>query len=343
MGNHRDNHLSVAEVAKQIYALSARHKFPITKQYYAIWFEYLTKRDCELVREMDEIISSGRPFNGKLSDYLYDKYCDHNIEQEGIQALYGVQELIKNIIDEIPKTSAATHSYGTSLEAFSTELGAANHLSQVVGLVKDLISDTKKMAQTTKDLQKKLEEAETRAENLNQQLVKTENDALIDTLTGLHNRKGFDLAIKNFFDQYEREGTEFSLVMMDIDFFKKFNDTYGHQVGDEVLKIVGSTLHKGLKGGDFPARYGGEEFVVILPETNLNDACRVAENIRKNIEAGKRKRVKTGERLSTITVSLGVSQVNANDTPDSLIDRTDKALYFAKNSGRNNVKSERDL
>ena len=343
MGNHENSNLSVAEVAKQIYSLSAKHKFPMTKKYYSVWFEYFMNRDQDLVGELEAIISSERPFTGDLSDYLYNKYCENDIEHSSMEALYGAQELIKSIIEEIPKTSAATSDYGASLETYSTELDKADHLSQVLTLIKDLVSDTQKMAETTSGLQRKLEDATTRAENLKQQLVKSESDALIDALTGLHNRKGLTIEMKELCDEYAGNGTEFSVIMLDIDFFKKFNDTYGHQVGDQVLKIVGSTLHKSLKGGDFPARYGGEEFIVILPETDITNACIVAENIRKNIESGKRKISKTGEKLSPITVSLGVAQINASDTVESLIERSDKAMYLAKDSGRNNVKSESDL
>jgi diguanylate cyclase len=106
---------------------------------------------------------------------------------------------------------------------------------------------------------------------------------------------------------------------------------------------VGSILHDSVKGGDFPARYGGEEFVVLLPKTDLPDACTVAEQIRKRISEKRLKRVSTGESLGNITVSLGVSKVGFEDTTDSVVERADKALYLAKNSGRNNTKSERDL
>ena len=340
MENHQKGRLSVADVAKRIYSFSAKHNFPMTEKNYSIWYEYFMDGNQELVAELDEILSSERPFTGDLSDYLYSKYCENGIDRSSKEALYGAQEILKSIIEEIPKTNNATSDYGASLEAYSTELDKADHLSQVLKLVKGLISDTNKMAETTSNLQTKLNDATKRAEKLKQQLVKAEGDALIDALTGLHNRKGLTLEMKELYDEYMKNGTGFSIIMLDIDFFKKFNDTYGHQVGEQVLKIVGSTLHKSLKGGDFPARYGGEEFIVILPETKISNACIVAENIRKNIESGKRKIAKTGEKLKPITVSLGVSQMNASDTVESLIERADKALYLAKDSGRNNVKSE---
>jgi diguanylate cyclase len=131
--------------------------------------------------------------------------------------------------------------------------------------------------------------------------------------------------------------------MVDIDLFKKFNDTYGHTIGDDVLQFVGSLLYDNLKGRDFPARYGGEEFIVLLPSTVLDNACIVAEEIRRRLSDKKLKHARTGESLGKVTASLGVAQIAPGDTINSLLDRADKAVYKAKNSGRNNVKSEKDL
>ncbi|NNK85112.1 MAG: GGDEF domain-containing protein, partial [Desulfobacterales bacterium] len=128
-----------------------------------------------------------------------------------------------------------------------------------------------------------------------------------------------------------------------IDYFKKFNDQYGHQVGDEVLRIFGEQLKENLKGKDFPARYGGEEFVILLPNTKLDNANVVAEQIRENISNKELKIKETGKKLDSITISVGVSEIRQGDTAISAVERADAALYLAKNSGRNNVKSEIDL
>jgi len=131
--------------------------------------------------------------------------------------------------------------------------------------------------------------------------------------------------------------------MLDIDFFKKFNDEYGHLIGDEVLRIVGSNLKQTLKGRDFAARYGGEEFIVLLPNTTLDNTCVVAEKIREEISKNRLKIKKTGQSIGNITVSIGVSEIHERDTAISLVERADAALYLAKDFGRDNVKSEKDL
>ena len=131
--------------------------------------------------------------------------------------------------------------------------------------------------------------------------------------------------------------------MLDIDFFKKFNDQYGHQIGDEVLGIVGSNLKKNLKGKDFSARDGGEEFIILLLNTPLDNACVVANQIREEISKKRLKIKKTGQTIGNITISMGVSEISERDTIMSVVERADAALYLSKDSGRNNVKSEKDL
>lgn len=120
------------------------------------------------------------------------------------------------------------------------------------------------MAESSARLEKSLEEATSHTENLKRRLEKTEKESMIDALTGLHNRKAFDRKLKDLFEEYVESGATFSVVMLDIDFFKKFNNRYGHKIGDGVLQKVGTTLYECLKGRDFPARYGGEEFIVLL-------------------------------------------------------------------------------
>ena len=131
--------------------------------------------------------------------------------------------------------------------------------------------------------------------------------------------------------------------MLDIDFFKKFNDNFGHQLGDQVLKLLGVILTDGIKGQDTAARYGGEEFVVILPKTLLIDAMGLANNIREKLESRAIVNKVTGKKLGAITMSIGVSQYVYGEPLAQLIHRADRALYAAKHAGRNQVLSEKDL
>ncbi len=132
-------------------------------------------------------------------------------------------------------------------------------------------------------------------------------------------------------------GEPLCLLMADIDFFKRFNDTHGHPIGDQVLKLVARTLTETLKGRDTPARFGGEEFAVILPQTVLESAVIVAEQIRVRVASRVIKRRDTQQQLGSITLSIGVTQYRPGDTIADLVQRADEALYAAKGAGRNRV------
>ena len=170
-----------------------------------------------------------------------------------------------------------------------------------------------------------------------------QNLSFLDGLTGIPNRRHFDLELLQESRRAKREKTPFSLIILDIDYFKAFNDTYGHLKGDDCLKTVASTLKKTLKRpGDFPARYGGEEFAVVLPNTDDVGAAIIAEELRASIERAGIAHINS-LCADYVTVSLGVVTRFSEqaETPDNLILAADRALYRSKHEGRNRVNVER--
>jgi two-component system cell cycle response regulator len=159
--------------------------------------------------------------------------------------------------------------------------------------------------------------------------------AVTDQLTGLNNRRYMMGQLDALLERTSSGGDPVSLLMLDIDHFKRVNDTWGHTLGDEVLREVAIRLASSVRAVDIPCRYGGEEFVVVMPATRLTDAARIAERIRTTISA---EPFAVGDREIPVTVSLGVSASDgADDRPESLIRRADEALYEAKAAGRNQV------
>jgi diguanylate cyclase len=134
-----------------------------------------------------------------------------------------------------------------------------------------------------------------------------------------------------------------SILMIDIDYFKQFNDSFGHQVGDQVLRLVARVLQENVREGDLAARYGGEELIAVLPDANLDGCAEAAERIRRRISEARLTRRATGEQISSVTVSIGVAQFRLAESAEALIDRCDRALYKAKRSGRNLTVTEKDI
>jgi len=335
---------TATEIARKVLPKMGEFEVPLTPQNYRIWFEYYLGTDKNLVEEVEGIINSGNGFTPKINRKLYEKYFeDEEYRRRFKQIQEQTKSVLKNFLEQVMLTTSSSSEYTDKLRQYALRLDSVKHLSETQDILESMKKDTAIMIRSTNVLQKKLEEATNNAEKLRKELKKATREALIDGLTGLHNRKAFDNMLQELYQGFREEGRVFSLIMMDIDHFKAFNDKYGHRVGDEVLQIVGTTLLETVKGKDFASRYGGEEFTVLLPNTELDNACVVAEQIRKAI-SGKRLKIKeTGEYISKITISFGVAQICADDDADSLLKRADRALYLAKNSGRNNTKSEQDL
>lgn len=163
-----------------------------------------------------------------------------------------------------------------------------------------------------------------------------EREATVDGLTGLRNRRWFDGTLTRLFERNRRDGTPLSLLVIDVDHFKRFNDTYGHAAGDDVLKAVGKTLASSLRPTDMPARYGGEEFVVLLPNTRIDGALVAAERVRMAM-ARAELQASDGRELPRITISVGAVELAGHDGAASLFHDADQALYRAKQNGRNRV------
>jgi len=160
-----------------------------------------------------------------------------------------------------------------------------------------------------------------------------------DPMTKLFNRRYYNQEIEANFLIAQRYKTPLSLFILDIDHFKKVNDTYGHAVGDEVIKVVASEMQKIVRRTDIPTRYGGEEFVIILPQTDLEDAFLVAQRLCENIAQRELSFNLEKEVKFSVTVSIGVASFNKeDDSADKILQRADKALYTVKESGRNGVK-----
>lgn len=187
----------------------------------------------------------------------------------------------------------------------------------------------------------KLTEYSSEITELNQELEKTKKDTMLDPITGIGNRRRFETTLKEMLGSLTDFNDRVSVLLADVDHFKNVNDTLGHNIGDQILRLVATDFKQNLKGGDVLARWGGDEFAAILPNTSLENAYAVADTVRKSIGRRQLKNTKTGEVIGDITLSIGVSSYRQGDNPHKMIFRADEALFEAKRQGRNRVVVEK--
>jgi diguanylate cyclase (GGDEF)-like protein len=160
-------------------------------------------------------------------------------------------------------------------------------------------------------------------------------NATMDALTGLNNRRQFEVRLGEQYSIANRQNTPLCAIMTDIDYFKKFNDTYGHAVGDTVLRTTANVIKSQLREYDIPSRYGGEEFCILLPQTTIEEAKIVAERLRSAVE---NENIELSEnQIIHVTISVGLAELDIRDMAEDLYMKADSALYKAKEGGRNRV------
>jgi len=312
-----------------------------TPENYAVWYAYAAGNHPDLVRTIDILRSNKQAFTPERSAELYAKFIGNDSQRELVEAVTReIGTMLTEMITLLDDTGRDTGRFGESLAAFEKTLDGDPNLDQLQKMVRAMVLQTRAMLDRNRALDTELSASAVKMERLRQDLEETQRQALTDGLTGIANRKCFDLTLRHAAADAMEDGAGLSLLMVDIDHFKAFNDSHGHQVGDEVLKLVARILEQTVKGRDTAARYGGEEFGIVLPQTCLEDAVTLAENIRKQVATKRIVRRQTGEKLGNITLSLGAALYRPGETLPDFVSRADAALYAAKRSGRNRTVSE---
>ena len=316
---------------------------PPYPQFYELLYTYATGVNPALNARINSILRD-KDTSIEMAERLYNEFLR---SQDANERLSGVSERMSHRIeamhDAIDTAIATANSYSASLQTASGDLTdhlPADRLKQLAG---SLLAETRRMQGANLTLERTLEASRAEIAALQRDLDDVRREALLDPLTKVHNRKAFDDGLLRAIAHAAESGRPLSLMLIDIDHFKRFNDTWGHQTGDQVLRLVAMTVKSNIKGKDIAARYGGEEFGAILPDTDLEGAIHVAENIRRAVQAKELLKRSTNEKLGRVTASFGVAMLRPEDSASSLIERADRCLYAAKRAGRNMVVSEEAL
>ncbi len=332
------------EIAHQVVEEMEKIKLPLSAMTYHVWFGHRVGWYPEMSIEIARAQLRENGVTETFCNNLYTKYIATDKRSDALrEAQSSARQLIESVIGDVQGSSGTASEYRSELNQFVEQLGKAADVKAVREIVKGLILQTSNMANASDGLRKNLQQATNDIDRLREEMNQLEQENLTDSLTRLNNRKALVRHFKICFETFEARGEPFCVLMLDIDHFKSFNDTYGHDVGDAVLRSVSTTLSDTGHPATTPHRYGGEEFCVLVGGCKLNEAVEIGEDIRKQIEGRQLMIARTGQKINPITVSVGVAESAPSDTSDSLIQRADEALYLAKGSGRNNVKCERDV
>jgi diguanylate cyclase len=310
---------------------------------YEVWYTYVSGHK-PLMNDLIKRITTER---GVLSDtdietlyesHLSERHFSAEAEKTGETVLAEIDE----VMEMIELAVGSTTKYGQSLEVLSQDLAGPVDRTRVREVVQSLVLATRDVESTNKTLDARLKETRGEIEGLRETLEAVRIEALTDPLTGIANRKHFEEMLVKAIDHAAVQHTPLALLIIDIDHFKRFNDTYGHLTGDQVLRLVAMTMRERVKTKATLARFGGEEFGVILPDSTLEAARDTAEQIRQTVISRELVKRSTGESLGRVTVSLGVAAFRRGDTAMSLLERADQCMFGAKRNGRNRTVTDEE-
>jgi diguanylate cyclase len=325
-------------LAKNALALMREHNVPPVPENYELFYLYVSASNPAVVRIVGDLIAGHAKFTPQILRDLRERCLESErtaktMEQVGVD----IGLTLDNVLGKLEAAGKHAGDYGRTLSAVSGGLGSDQSPANLRKLVDGLIGATKAMENRSKNLEGELQRSSLQITDLKTQLDTVRKESQTDALTGISNRKVFDVELENAVRDWLENGEPLSLLMCDIDHFKTFNDTWGHQTGDQVLRLVANCLSENVKGRDTAARYGGEEFTVILRHTGIDDAINLANQIRATVESKKLVKKSTGEVLGAITISIGVAEAVENDSCEELLRRADMCMYRAKQTGRNRV------
>jgi diguanylate cyclase len=332
--------LAFSEIA--LGQIKALHQ-PAYPRNYEVWYAYATGYNPTLNQTINETLTRNGTLSAADVDQIYETYLSparlsDRIDNVGSQ----IVEEIEQVMAMVDAAVGSATQYTESLAHATQDLGTAKDRDGLRAVVERLVRATRDMEENNTRLETSLKASKLEISQLQVNLEAVRNESLTDPLTSLANRKYFDSALEKNIAQSVATGEPVALLLIDIDHFKAFNDTFGHLTGDQVLRLVAIALKQNVKGQDIAARYGGEEFAIILPGTTLRSALTVADHVRRAVMTKELMKRSTGEHLGRVTVSIGVAVLQKDEAAQSLIERADNCLYAAKRCGRNRVMCETD-
>lgn len=305
---------------------------------FELWLHYLSDPEGLLACEIKRLMASDEVFTEATSEMLAAEYLPRaRLSDEIRDAGAVLNRELSSVAEAIATAHKSQAAYGATLADAAAGIETADGGARLKTLVTTLSSATRKIQGENATLEQKLEASTREVARLREHLEQVRRDAMTDALTNLANRKAFDEKLAKLCADADKGGQALTLAVIDIDHFKRFNDTWGHQTGDQVLRYVASVLNRVAKHPRVAARYGGEEFAMLFPGEFAPDVDAALNAIRNEIASRALRRRSTNDELGAVTISAGFAQRKRGETPSMLLERADEALYASKRAGRNRI------
>lgn len=326
-----------AQVARVALPLASKYNLPANPINYAVLYEYVAEQNPELSQALEQLRLEPEKLTSERIQSLYHTFISLLDEQAIDDARQAIGKIIVSTQGSLTQVDQESQTYQESLGTTANQLANNEASINTVDIIANLIDETIRMQAASKTLQEELAKTNEDLVQLRTEFKRVRHESLIDPLTGIKNRRAFDDALDELRENTVNSNEPMCLLMVDIDHFKKVNDRHGHVIGDAVLKWVAGVIDDNVRGGDVLARYGGEEFAILLPNTPMEGAGRVADNICNKVRNQKLSKGQAGADVGRVTVSIGVATFYGREMSKQFVERADIALYRAKESGRNRV------
>jgi diguanylate cyclase len=327
-----------AEYMRLAIPLMKKYGIAMTPANYAVWYEYVAGTNAALQDAVDTHLDENTQLNDQQSRELYERFFDRERDQSALLEMrQNLKLLLSEVLSFVSTSAVTSQSVSTNLIDIIDKISPEMSSDDIQEVINEVITETRLAASNSDLLVERLNATVSEMKDLKKDLDAAKREAKTDTLTKLANRKAFDIVLEKAAVDSDTNNIEVCIIFADLDLFKRVNDVHGHLVGDQVLKVIARSLTGAVKGRDLVARYGGEEFAIILLNTTLVNAKKVAENIRAEIAAKRIQRKDSRESIGKITMSFGVARYFPSEGAESFLQRADRALYMSKRNGRNTV------
>jgi len=320
-----------------------RHQIPVNPANYALWYEYVSGKNEALKTVIDGILANSGKFTPELNMSLYEKYIAPDNKEVVEKTRRELRSILENMLEHVSHTGGQVKSFGRMLERYCRDLKEDMDMESFSRVVQGILFETRNIILSGEQLKERLQETTDEVEKLSRNIEQIRAEATTDALTGIRNRRYLSMVFTEEARRSDETGSDLCIIFADIDHFKSINDTYGHLIGDKILKITAEVLRDCVKGRDLVVRYGGEEFVILLPDTPLKGALILADKICTYFRNLNWRRKDTSEFIGPVSLSFGVAHYRSGESLDSLIRRSDQALYKSKQDGRCRVTSEMEI